>query len=80
MYIIIISIILYIILCFIVDYKNEKNSFNNGYCSRCGNKLTRFSVNFKDCRGYICDKCKTITWVSYKSIDKEFLKNEQNNL
>lgn len=30
--------------------------------------------------GYICDKCKIAIWVSYSSIDKEFINNEQNNL
>lgn len=74
------SLILFVLIWGTLEYKKEKRDFNKGRCYCCGSKLRHFTNDIQGGRGYICDKCKTVTWVSYKSIDKEFLKNEQNDL
>lgn len=72
--------IAFLILCVVTGYRNEKIYFNNGRCYKCGNQMKHFANDIQGCRGYICDKCKIAIWVSYSSIDKEFINNEQNNL
>lgn len=76
----IILFLLFLLVCGVLDYKKEKSNFNNGYCNCCGSKLNHFINDSHGSRGYICDKCNTSVWISYNSIDKEFLKNDQKNL
>lgn len=50
----------------------EKQSFNNCRCIRCGYPLRHFDNDSHGGRGYICDKCGYVTWVSYNGVDKNY--------
>ena len=50
----------------------EKRDFNNGICPHCGNKLYFFDMDSQGGRGYKCEKCYYHTWVSYKTVDKDY--------
>ena len=52
----------------------EKKGFNNGICPHCNKKLRNFDMDSQGGRGYKCD-CGYQTWVSYKSVDKNFYLN-----
>ena len=61
----------------ICGLKQEKKSFNNGKCSDCDCELIFFEENSMRGRGYKCAICNKIVWVSYASVDKEFLKRNK---
>lgn len=67
------SICLIGILLFIVGLLwprlSEKKAYNNGVCTNCGEKLRHFDCDSQGGRGYRCDKCGRIVWVSY-NVDK----------
>jgi len=65
-----IIIIMIFIIVLISGRKSDKNKWNNGECSRCKNKWEHFDTDSQGGRGYICNKCKDIIWISY-NIDKE---------
>lgn len=48
----------------------EYKDYNKGVCPHCGNHLRHFDYDSQGGRGYICNKCKYSTWVSYPFIDK----------
>ena len=52
----------------------EKKGFNNGWCPNCGTRLRFFDTDSQGGRGYCCDNCSYHTWVSYKRVDKEYLR------
>ena len=49
---------------------SEAKSFNGGKCRECGNMLRLFDMDSQGGRGYICNECGYITWVSY-NVDKK---------
>ena len=53
----------------IVGFLYEKKQYNSGICKCCGKPLRFFARDNIGCRGYICDNCLNIAWVSFK-IDK----------
>ena len=71
---VIILIVIYIVLCRIAFYI-EKKEFNNGVCIRCGEKLEYFDMTSQGDRGYICNKCGHIVWVSHK-VDEKHIKED----
>lgn len=59
-----------ILICSLIARHHEKNSYNNGICPLCGNKLRRFDTDSQGGRGYTCDNCGYSTWISY-NVDKK---------
>ena len=47
----------------------EKRDYNEGVCPICNGKLYNFDTDSQGGRGYKCDHCDYITWVSY-NVDK----------
>ena len=72
--IIIIIIIMLLIPGTIWAIKSEKRDFNNGICPRCNNKYRLMDYTSHGDRLYICDKCNSVIFVSYKCVDKDFNK------
>lgn len=67
-----------LVICFavvtsIVARHFEKKRFNKGYCHNCKSKLSLFDTTFFGDRGYICNECGKVVWISY-NVDKDFLK------
>lgn len=48
---------------------SERKAYNNGICTKCGGKLRLFDCDSQGGRGYHCDGCDNIVWVSY-NVDK----------
>ena len=55
----------------------EKKGFNGGNCPICGNRMKLFDHDSQGGRGYCCHNCNYHTWVSYKTVDRNF--NEEVN-
>ncbi len=51
----------------------EKKAFNGGFCPSCGRKWRRYDMDSQGGRGYTCDSCNKGVWVSYRSVDKDFV-------
>lgn len=51
----------------------EAKDFNGGVCRHCGKKLRYFDTDSRGGRGYICDSCGYVTWVSYNRVDKNYI-------
>lgn len=49
--------------------RSEKKAYNNGICKECGTELHYFDNDSQGGRGYVCDNCQHIIWVSYPWID-----------
>ena len=67
--IIFILFIIFSIICIISVYRRELKNYNNGICKHCGTQLKHFTNDSQGNRGYICDNCENIIFVSY-DIDK----------
>lgn len=62
-------VILAVVFGMVITRNNEKKEYNNGICTKCGNKLRLFDKDSQGGRGYQCEKCGRIIWVSY-NVDK----------
>ena len=71
---IIIVAITFVLVLSVFSIHLEKKGFNEGFCPRCGTFLRQFDTDSQGGRGYICDKCLYATWVSYKSVDKNYIR------
>ena len=58
-------------------YRNEKRSFNDGFCPKCGRKLEHFDSDSQGGNCYCCSKCSYYTCVSYHSIERKAKKKMQ---
>lgn len=54
----------------IYSFVCDKKRYNGGYCPHCGKKLYQFDVDSQGARGYTCEECCHIVWISYPSVDK----------
>ena len=68
---ILIGLVLLVLIAFgmIIARNSEKKEYNDGICTKCGNKLRLFDEDSQGGRGYHCDKCGRFVWVSY-NVDK----------
>lgn len=51
---------------------HEKRLFNKGTCRKCGGRLSWFDCDSQSGRGYACQECDNIVWVSYRIVDKNY--------
>lgn len=51
-------------------YFDDKKEYNNGICSNCGHRWRYFDTDSQGGRGYICDECKRVIWISWPIGDK----------
>ena len=81
--------ILRIILCVLIGclasltahaIKREHIRFNDGKCIGCETELRHFTTGSSGSRGYKCDNCNFITWVSYKCVDKRYRMQKEEDL
>lgn len=68
---ILIGLVLLVLLAFgiVIARNNEKKEYNDGICTKCGNKLRLFDEDSQGGRVYHCDKCGRFVWISY-NVDK----------
>lgn len=69
---IIVMIIVLLIVGTITGRYCEQKAFNNGICPHCKSKLKNFDSDSQGGRGYTCKVCNYTTWVSYRSVDKNY--------
>ncbi len=71
--ILLIGLVLLALLAFVMDIarNNEKKEYNDGICTKCGNKLRLFDKDSQGGRGYRCSKCGRTIWVSYNVDNQE---------
>ena len=65
-----IGVLVLFLIMLIVAIRCERQDYNNGICTICGNDLKFSHKDDRGCRGYKCEKCKYTVWVSYNSVDK----------
>lgn len=63
-------ILLYVGIYYLSLYLDIKN-YNNGKCTRCGNNLKYFMDDSLGRRGYRCECCGTLVWVSFDDVDEK---------
>lgn len=56
--------------------KSEKRRFNDGKCPYCNVQWKQFDMDSQGGRGYDCPRCGKTVWISYPSVDREFLKEQ----
>jgi len=67
-----VTIFLVLVAATVAARRTEKKQFNGGFCT-CGRKWRRYDVDSQGGRGYTCDPCHRGTWVSYGSVDRDFV-------
>ena len=72
---IMIIMILIAIALVIVAIRMERVRYNGGVCRHCKTKLRHFDNDSQGGRGYVCDKCGYVVWVSYNCVDNGGAKN-----
>ena len=54
----------------------ESTDFNGGMCRECNVELRHFDSDSHGGRGYVCDYCEHIVWVSWPWVDRKRRKGE----
>lgn len=67
--------ILFAIVAAFFAASSDKELYNDGVCSRCNGTWRHFNTDSQGGRGYICDRCGDVIWISYP-VDKK--KGEKN--
>ena len=49
----------------------ERKDWNKGRCPECGKEWRHFDNDSQGGRGYICDDCIKVIWISYPLIDRK---------
>lgn len=65
-------LIIFIALSFILILLGiswERWDWNKGKCRECGGNWRYFATDSQGGRGYMCDKCCNVIWVSYPGVD-----------
>lgn len=75
--VIIVFIVLIAITVPIVGVHMERVAYNGGVCRHCKTKLRHFDNDSQGGRGYVCDKCGYVTWVSYNCVDRKVTNNDK---
>lgn len=55
---------------------HERGEWNDGICKKCGNPWIYFDTDSQGGRGYWCEHCKNVTWISWPFIDTVKVKND----
>lgn len=65
-------LVLIFVLGIIVAWYLESKGFNGGVCPKCGHQFKHFDTDSQGGRGYRCEGCGHITWVSYPFVDRNY--------
>ena len=75
--VIIVFIVLLGIAVPIVGVSMERFGYNGGVCRHCKTKLRHFDNDSQGGRGYVCDECGYVTWVSYNCVDRKVTNDDE---
>lgn len=70
-YVLIVLIIIVLVgipVCILTD----KKEYNNGVCPKCGTEYRHFATDSHGGRGYCCDGCNYVIWISWPVDRKRF--------
>lgn len=56
--------------CLFIGIRLETMYYNKGICPVCNGKYEIFDIDSQGSRGYECDTCGNVIWVSYPCVDK----------
>ena len=66
------ALVAFMVVLTLVAWYIEHKNFNGGVCPKCGHQFKQFDNDSQGGRGYRCEGCGNITWVSYPFIDGKF--------
>ena len=61
----VVGILLMFAMAIPIAWYLEAKSFNKGKCPKCGHMLRHFDTDSQGGKGFVCDDCGYITWVSF---------------
>lgn len=67
---IILSVIIFIVICLIVGYVEDKINYHKGICPHCKSKLYRTFTKDVE-RGYVCKRCGYTAYITF-GVDKKY--------
>lgn len=70
----------FVMVLVLLSIHREARDYNHGICPRCESqnkyaemrKLKKFDEDSQGGRGYVCDHCGYVTWVSYDCVDCDY--------
>ena len=68
-------ILLICIIVPVIGMHIEAHYFNKGKCKRCGHDLSISGYDTYGNRNYTCNKCGYSIWVSYDTVDKDWIQH-----
>lgn len=70
--IVILCSLIFVAVMILLVIRGEKLGYNHGICPRCEGRLRKFDEDSQGGRGYMCDRCGYVTWVSYYRVDRDY--------
>lgn len=67
----ILGLLIFMAVIALLGIHMEELNYNHGICPHCERKLKQFDVDSQGGRGYNCDHCGYVTWVSYDCVDHD---------
>ena len=73
-WIVLLVMVTFVVVLVLLSIRREARDYNHGICPRCERmrKLKKFDVDSQGGRGYVCDHCGYVTWVSYDCVDCDY--------
>ena len=83
-WLVLLGMVIFVVVMVLLTIHREKLDYNHGICPRCGNqnvfiemrRLKKFDDDSQGGRGYKCDRCGYVTWVSYDCVDCDYKEEE----
>lgn len=78
--IVLLGMVTFVAVLVLLAIRREALDYNHGICPRCESqgefiemrKLKKFDEDSQGGRGYKCDRCGYVTWVSYDCVDCDY--------
>lgn len=79
-WIVLLIMVTFVTALVLLSIHREARDYNHGICPRCESqnkyaemrKLKKFDEDSQGGRGYVCDHCGYVTWVSYDCVDCDY--------
>lgn len=79
-WIVLLIMVTFVVVLVLLSIRREARDYNHGVCPRCESqnkcvemrKLKKFDEDSQGGRGYKCDCCGYVTWVSYDCVDCDY--------
>jgi hypothetical protein len=68
--------LIFVVVMVLLFIRREEVDYNHGICPHCERKLRKFDEDSQGGRGYMCDCCGYVTWVSYYCVDRDYKEDD----